>query len=225
MGHSITKALNEGRLTEALQLQEDYNKATRDEEEELNRQAFAAEFAMATGLTVPLATREKAYEAYLNKKQHPTEKETTTPITQTSSPLTNVKPAPQTEFSSKYNPDYTARDIKKHGSQDLKDATKNGYLPKNLNYKVEVRGQSIAVTIIGVEDKDVYQPLTEADKTIIGRTLGEEKPEARETRERVANIFNEYNANEGESNYTKFYVSTRYESPREKEVRLAKKRK
>lgn len=90
--------------------------------------------------------------------------------------------------------------IAKDVRADLKEAKAKGYLPDNLKYAVEIDkysgGQSLTVTVQGLDDKDLA-----AYNTVYGRN--EPSPQSQELKKRVNNIAAAYNSSviRGEIDY------------------------
>ena len=121
---------------------------------------------------------------------------------------------------SNYDSNLNLVNIKSLIGLDIKEARKNGYLPKHVQIKLRASKRNINVKIIGVPANQVYNDPEE-------QRYSDMTPNARELQERLTTIVNSYNNTqhdtiEGRRNQSTFWENISFESDWEKQMREKK---
>lgn len=124
---------------------------------------------------------------------------------------------------SKYDSTLKTNQIKSRVNADIKEAQKKGYLPKNVEFALRSRGNSLYVTIVGAADEQVYEDpeemrhnhYTKPARELLGRVEGMVR----------AYQSSQYDTIESRTNSTNFWDNVSYESNWEKNMRLEKEEK
>lgn len=121
---------------------------------------------------------------------------------------------------SNYDPQLTNVAIKSRIAKDIKEAQKNGYLPKHVQLRLTTNSGSLGIKILGVPNEQIYNDPEEQRRSDL-------TPNARELKARLSTIVNSYNSTqydtiEGRRNSSNFWESIDYETDWEKSRREAK---